>query len=232
MIRIISVLAMVWCVSLPATHAADDVARKQLEEKIKALWTKHSSMKATINGEAEVAGERRMREGQYELKLDGSKALIRIDDEQYQLNESGHAIGILRSLYISDGEFVHSFIFTEKEARKWPDQGCADPRRKLECSEKYGDLVVKLGQTVDGEKVDIVEVVKKGEEANRPVIIRMYFREDGMMIREERLDPSGRVLQNLTMRDIKFDINPPPEHFVFELPEGVVMNEMEPMKGE
>lgn len=217
-----------------ATVVADDL--ETIEKKITQAWQKHKSMTAKMKMVSRMAmGEmvtESEAEGTYELVREGKQVLFRMDLESKSVTKTGdqEIKSAQQVTTICDGEYVYSLGDTmgQKMATKMkPDpKGSNDPGEILKMLRKDHELKLLPAETIDGQKVHVIEAIPKKKDKQQYSKMLYYLREDGIPAKQVTYDTAGKPMTTFTYTDIKVDVKIDPRRFVFKAPEGVEVMDM------
>ena len=235
------------CAITILAHAEQTIA--SVEAEVEAKWAQISGFTAKTTTDAAVpAGPMTMKSratGTLECLKQGDKTLFRLD----MVNKIDMGVplpGALASateqkvLSVFDGESLynememlgqrHVFKMTGDTAEKGAP---AAGKSMFEAFRAKGELKLLPDATVDGAPVYVIEIVPNDElKQNAPTPVgslKVYIsKELGLQIKMEVLDDKGSATSTTVYSDIDTKANLAPERFVYKVPAGVTVQEMDP----
>jgi len=210
--------------------AGDDL--KTVEKKIIGQWEKHKSMTAkfTMVSHMEMSGMvmDSKAEGPFEVMKKGGQCLARqemkiITTQKFGDQESKTEQEVL---LVVDGEFAYTLtdMAGQKMATKAKidPQMTGDPKATFEWLRKDHELKLLPEETIDGNKVYVIEAKPKEKpSAGYGKSVYYYQQENGVLVKMVGHGVDGKPQMTMTFTDIKLDVDIKPERFVFKAPPGV-----------
>lgn len=220
-----------------------------VEADVEAKWAQINGFTAKTTTDAAVpAGPMTMKSratGNLECLKQGEKTLFRLDmvnkiDMGIPLPGALAGAAEQKVLSVFDGENLynemealgqrHVFKMTGDSAQK---DSPAAGKSMFESFRDKGELKLLPDATVDGAPVYVIEILPNDElKQNAPTPVgslKVYIsKELGLQVKMEVFDEKGAATSTTVYSDINTKADLKPERFVYKVPEGVTVQEMDP----
>lgn len=199
-------------------------------------WRRLSSLRARVERGTTTGtpdGTATISVGVIEIVVTEGRVMWR---EEVDCFESASIIGGSRSFThhrteVDDGVDHFLYIHDSDAAIRWKGAGGRDPRILLRSLEAEYSLAVMPDETVANEVRKAIKAVGKRDIVSCAGELRLFFREDGIGVREECYGGDGKLEWYVNLSNLELGVELAGSRFVLEVPDGVEIKELPRGKG-
>jgi outer membrane lipoprotein-sorting protein len=205
-----------------------------VQKAIQDAWSRHKSMTARMRMESHRTDEEGATDGlgagQVEVLRKGEQYVQRTDvhTRMGRTSPEDNVAFEMDITIILDGEA--EYVIREGNGQKFYTKMPVNPaisvvpQTVLEFLAKSTELKALSEQTIDGQKVYVIEAVTSEPDPTGVLRTVVYFvQESGALLRKEGYDAANTKLESIEFSDFQFDRDLDPQRFVFEAPPGVTV---------
>ncbi len=237
--RAVGMAAVVILGCVLSARAAETV--ESLQKKIGEQTGKYKTLQYNVHMVTEGAGmPKSVGDGQFQAIRKGDKSLTRMETRSRMTFKAGdqEQTQEYTSTMINDGEYIYTLndAAGQKMAMKMkPDPRMAgnDPLNSeaaFMAMTKDFNVKVLPDAAVDGKDAWVLELTPKDKDkgGNNPLsrMVTWYDKKTGLPIKSVGYDKDGKVLNTMTISDVKTNVSIPADRFVFKAPPGVEVMDM------
>ncbi len=241
--RVVGMAVVVVLACVLSARAAETL--ESLQKKIGEQTSKYKTLQYNVQMVSEGMGMpgKSTSEGQFQAMRKGDKSLSRMETKSRMTFKVGdqEQTQEYSSTMINDGEFVYtvSDAAGQKMAMKMkPDSKMAgsDPLNSeaaFKAMTKDFNVKVLPDATVDGKDAWVLEATPKDKSGGNPMsrMVTSYDKKTGLPLKSVGYDKDGKVLNTMTISNVKTNADIPAERFVFKAPPGVEVMDMTKSSG-
>lgn len=218
---------------------------ESVEKKIGEQTAKYKSLQYSMHMASEGGGmaPKSTMDGQFQGMRKGDKSVSRMETKSRMTMKMGdqEQTQEYASVMVNDGEFMYTL--TDAGGRKMamkmkPDAKMAggDPLNSeaaFKAMSKDFNLKLLPDQTIDGKEAWAIEATSKDKNPNNPLsrMVTCYDKKTGLPLKSVGYDKDGKVINTMTVSDVKVNGDIPADRFVFKAPPGVEVMDMSKMAG-